>query len=208
MVRYTGPRVRITRRLGTLLPGLTCKQSKNQKKTPGQHGKETSQKGKDFSAYKKQLEEKQKLRFNYGLTEKQLSKYVRQAKQSSQLTGTVLIQLLELRLDSIVFQLGLAPTIIAARQLITHGHITVNGKNINIPSYQCQLQNIIGVQQGKVSRQVIEFFQEKNSRVLKQTATHLSLNKESLMGVINSQPTHESLGFELNELLVVEYYSR
>ena len=132
MARYTGAKLRITRRLGDL-PGLTSKKG-NSNRRPGQHGANQ----KKLTQYAIRLEEKQKIRFNYGLSEKQLMNYIKQAKKIKGTTGTILLQLLEMRLDNLVFRLGLAPTIAAARQLVSHGHITVNQLPVSIPSYQCQ----------------------------------------------------------------------
>ncbi|HEY9813587.1 MAG TPA: 30S ribosomal protein S4, partial [Candidatus Sericytochromatia bacterium] len=132
MSRYRGPRLRIVRRLGDL-PGLTRKTARRAY-APGQHG----QNRKKRSEYAIRLEEKQKLRFNYGITERQLLRYVRRARRASGSTGQVLLQLLEMRLDNTVFRMGMAPTIPAARQLVNHGHVTVNGRVVDIASYQCR----------------------------------------------------------------------
>ena len=137
MARYRGPKLRITRRLGTL-PGLTQKKSKK-KDRPGQHGKSNDGNAKKTTEYGLRLEEKQKLKFNYGLTESQLYQYIKEARRRQGITGLILLQLLEMRLDTICFNLGFAPTIANARQLVNHGHITVNGKSVNIPSFQCRL---------------------------------------------------------------------
>ncbi len=131
MSRYRGPRLRVVRRLGDL-PGLTRK-SARRSYPPGQHG----QARKKRSEYATQLEEKQKLRFNYGISEKQLLRYVRKAKRAGGSSGQTLLKLLEMRLDNIVFRLGMAPTIPAARQLVNHGHVQVNGRVVSIASYQC-----------------------------------------------------------------------
>ena len=132
MARYTGAKLRILRRLGDL-PGLTSKVVKKTNR-PGQHGMVS----KKLTPYAIRLEEKQKLRFNYGVSEKQLMTYVKQAKKIKGVTGTVLLQLLEMRLDNLVFRLGLAPTIAAARQLIRHKQILINQSCVSIPSYQFQ----------------------------------------------------------------------
>ena len=149
MSRYTGAKLRITRRLGDL-PGLTSKKG-NLTARPGQHGAVQ----KKLTQYAIRLEEKQKLRFNYGLSEKQLMNYIRQAKKVKGTTGTILLQLLEMRLDNLVFRLGLAPTIAAARQLVNHGHITVNQLPVSIPSYQCQPGDTISVKDSTASKQLI-----------------------------------------------------
>ena len=153
MSRYRGPKLRITRRLGTL-PGLTQKQSKK-KDRPGQHGKGSEGK-KKTTEYGVRLEEKQKLKFNYGLTESQLYRYIKEARRRNGVTGLILLQLLEMCLDSICFSLGFATTMANARQLVTHGHITVNGKAINIPSFQCRINDVISVKQKSTSKTLIE----------------------------------------------------
>ncbi|PSB61855.1 30S ribosomal protein S4, partial [Chroococcidiopsis cubana CCALA 043] len=150
MSRYRGPRLRVVRRLGDL-PGLTRKNARRSY-PPGQHG----QARKKRSEYAIRLEEKQKLRFNYGLTEKQLLRYVRRARRVTGSTGQVLLQLLEMRLDNTVFRMGMAPTIPAARQLVNHGHVMVNGREVNIASYQCRPGEVIGIKNKAQSRQLVE----------------------------------------------------
>ena len=162
MSKYIGPKLRITRRLGQLR-GLTRKKTNRrtiqffQKRKvirkvipPGQHGRtKLTKKGGRYntakSAYLIRLKVKQRLRFNYGLTERQLVLYVRKAKKIKESTGQVLLQLLEMRLDNIVFRLNMAPTIMAARQIINHGHIYVNNKKQSIPSYLCKPKDVISV---------------------------------------------------------------
>ena len=149
MARYTGAKLRITRRLGDL-PGLTSKKGKlNQR--PGQHGATQ----KKLTQYAIRLEEKQKLRFNYGVSEKQLMNYVRQAKKIKGATGSILLQLLEMRLDNVVFRLGMAPTIAAARQMVSHKHIMVNNSVVSIPSYQCKPGDILGVKDSSASKKLV-----------------------------------------------------
>ncbi len=159
MARYIGPRLRIIRRIGKLR-GFTRKKPfrrvfsgkgalRGKVIPPGQHGLtklfQTRPYDSSDSDYLIRLKVKQRLRFNYGLTEKQLINYVRKAKKIKESTGQVLLQFLEMRLDNIVFRLNMAPTIPAARQLITHGHIRVNGKKVNIPSYSCEPKDVISV---------------------------------------------------------------
>jgi small subunit ribosomal protein S4 len=167
MSRYRGPRLRIIRRLGEL-PGLTTRIPKNQN-PPGQHG--ASQK--KLSQYGIRLQEKQKLRYHYGLSESQLIGYVKKAKRLKGSTGDLLLQLLEMRLDNIVFRFGLAPTIPAARQLIRHGHIFVNNKKETIPSFQSSPQDLIKLNTKKISvervsenQKVNSFFSQLGSREL------------------------------------------
>jgi small subunit ribosomal protein S4 len=199
MARYRGPRLRIVRRLGEL-PALTRKVT-NRIAAPGQHGATP----KKLSQYGIRLQEKQKVRFNYGVSEAQLISYVRRAKSSRGSTGDVLLQLLEMRLDNIVFRLGMAPTIVAARQLVSHGHITVNGLRLNIPSYSCKPKDTIAVANKKASKALIKNFVETTQATL---PTHLSFNKESFVGIVNGLVSRDAVGIKLNELLLVEFYSR
>nr|AWX53367.1 ribosomal protein S4 [Halochlorococcum sp. NIES-1838] len=204
MSKYRGPRLRLVRKLGQL-PGLTQKVS-NKTNTPGQHGQPQNTFLKNMSPYGLRLLEKQKLRFNYGITERQFLRYVKKAKKYTGSTGEILLSLLEMRLDNIVYRLGMAPTILAARQLVSHGHIQVNKQKIDIASYECQLKDVISVKPKKSSRDLVQKFVEESSK--KQTPGHLSFNSENLVGVVNSPINREWVGLEINELLVVEYYSR
>lgn len=200
MSRYRGPRLRVVRRLGDL-PGLSRK-TPRRAYPPGQHG----QARKKRSEYAIRLEEKQKLRFNYGLSERQLLRYVRKARRVTGSTGQVLLQLLEMRLDNTVFRLGMAPTIPAARQLVNHGHITVNGKSVNIPSYQCRAGEVITVQDKEVSRKLVEANLQFPG--LAHLPSHLEFDKQKLVGKVNGIVEREWVALQVNELLVVEYYSR
>lgn len=130
MAHYTGPRRKVMRALGVELPGLSRKSIESRNHPPGQHGRKLSRK----SDYAKKLQEKQKLRFNYGLGERQIQRLFLEAKSSKQPTGDKLLELLECRLDNFVFRTGFAPTIVAARQLVRHRHIRLNGRLVNIPS--------------------------------------------------------------------------
>ncbi|MBD2197576.1 MULTISPECIES: 30S ribosomal protein S4 [Calothrix] len=200
MSRYRGPRLRIVRRLGDL-PGLTRK-SARRAYPPGQHG----QNRKKRSEYAIRLEEKQKLRLNYGLTEKQLLRYVRKARRVTGSTGQALLQLLEMRLDNTVFRLGLAPTIPAARQLVNHGHITINGRVVNIASYQCRPGEEISVRNKEASRKLVETNLQYPG--LANLPSHLEFDKAKLVGKVNGVIEREWVALQVNELLVVEYYSR
>lgn len=205
MSRYCGPRVRIIRRLGTL-PGFTTKISKR-KTTPGDHGKELKLKSRRSTLgddYRERLVEKQKLRYNYGVTEKQMVKYMVEAKRRIGSTEINFLKLLELRLDCIVFRLGFARTIPEARQLINHGHIQINNKKITIPSFECKINDEISVTQKEVSKKIIS----KPLQLQKSSPEHLLINKEKLTGKILKAPNRANLDLEVNELKVVEYYSR
>nr|YP_009519193.1 ribosomal protein S4 [Caulerpa verticillata]AYC65107.1 ribosomal protein S4 [Caulerpa verticillata] len=194
MSRYRGPKIRILKRLGRL-PAFGL--SLNQKALKKKGFREAKQKKKE-SSYTIRLKEKQKLRYNYGLTEKNLINYVRKARQKKTSTGEMLIKLLEMRLDNIVFRYGLAPTIPGARQLITHGHIEVNGNKINIPSYQCKDNDMI-----YVKKQVYK---------LEQKAPFFHLQNGTGTSRIKIEPSanqaQKNKDLNINELLVVEYYSR
>jgi small subunit ribosomal protein S4 len=200
MSRYRGPRLRITRRLGEL-PGLSRKTARRAY-PPGQHG----QNRKKRSEYAIRLEEKQKLRFNYGVTENQLLRYVRKARRVTGSTGQVLLQLLEMRLDNTVFRLGMAPTIPAARQLVNHGHILVNGREVNIASYQCRPGDQVTARGNERSKKMIEANLQYPG--LANLPSHLEFDKNKLEGKVNSVIEREWVALQINELLVVEYYSR
>lgn len=200
MSRYRGPRLRVVRRLGEL-PGLTRKVAKRAY-PPGQHGQARRKR----SEYAIRLEEKQKLRYNYGLTERQLLRYVKKARRSQGSTGQVLLQLLEMRLDNTIFRMGMAPTIPGARQLVNHGHVTVNGRVVNIASYNCKPGDVIGVRDRDRSRQLVETNLQFPG--LANLPSHLEFDKAKLEGKVNSVIEREWVALQINELLVVEYYSR
>nr|YP_010887422.1 ribosomal protein S4 [Dicranum hengduanensis]APW79578.1 ribosomal protein S4 [Dicranum polysetum]WJJ07719.1 small ribosomal protein 4 [Dicranum hengduanensis]WJJ07720.1 small ribosomal protein 4 [Dicranum hengduanensis]WJJ45067.1 ribosomal protein S4 [Dicranum hengduanensis]WJJ45147.1 ribosomal protein S4 [Dicranum hengduanensis] len=200
MSRYRGPRVRIIRRLGTL-PGLT---NKTPQLKSGSINQSTS--NKKVSQYRIRLEEKQKLRFHYGITERQLLNYVRIARKAKGSTGQVLLQLLEMRLDNVIFRLGMAPTIPGARQLVNHRHILVNNRIVNIPSYRCKPQDFITIEDRQKSQAMIikniDFSQKSK------IPNHLTFSSLEKKGLVNQILDQESIGLKINELLVVEYYSR
>nr|ARX95921.1 30S ribosomal protein S4 [Thorea hispida] len=200
MSRYRGPRLRICRRLGDL-PGLT-RQTSKKNKLPGEHG-ETNSKP---SEYALRLEEKQKLKFNYGVNERQLLRYIKKSKRLQGSTGQVLLQLLEMRLDNTIFRLTMAPTIPSARQLVNHGHVYVNKQIISIPSYQCKPGDIIEIKNQANSRKLVEQYLKFPG--LANIPNHLELDTQNLMGKIHSPIKREWVALQLNELLVVEYYSR
>jgi small subunit ribosomal protein S4 len=200
MSRYRGPRLRVVRRLGEL-PGLTRK-SPRRSYPPGQHGQARKKK----SEYAVRLEEKQKLRFNYGVTERQLLRYVKKARSSGGSTGQVILQLLEMRLDNTIFRMGMAPTIPAARQLVNHGHVTVNGRVVDIASYNCRPGDEIAVRDRESSRKLVE--QNLQYPGLANLPSHLEFDKNKMAGKVNSVIEREWVALQINELLVVEYYSR
>nr|QXO88744.1 ribosomal protein S4 [Hoya hamiltoniorum] len=199
MSRYRGPRLKKIRRLGAL-PGLT-----NKSPRAGNDLRNQSRSGKK-SRYCMRLEEKQKLRFHYGLTERQLLKYVRIAGKAKGSTGQVLLQLLEMRLDNILFRLGMASTIPAARQFVNHRHILVNGHIVDIPSYRCKPRDIITVKDEQKSKALIQKCLDSSSH--QELPSHLILQPFQYKGLVNQIIDSKWVGLKINELLVVEYYSR
>jgi len=199
MARYKGAKLRITRRLGDL-PGLTSKKGRNQR--PGQHGATQ----KKLTQYAIRLEEKQKLRFNYGISEKQLMNYIRRAKKIKGATGNILLQLLEMRLDNIIFRLGMAPTIAAARQIVGHKHITVNNSCVSIPSYQCKPGDVVSVKESSASKQLID--NNLKLPALSNIPQNLDFDKKTLTAKILGIIEREWIALNLNELFVIEFYSR
>jgi small subunit ribosomal protein S4 len=204
MSRYRGPKLRITRRLGTL-PGLTTKKS-NKINRAGTDGNANADTGKKLTEYGVRLEEKQKLKYNYGLTENQLYRYVKEARRRRGVTGLILLQLLEMRLDTLCFALGFGKTIAEARQIVNHGHITINNKVVSIPSFQCRLNDTISVKNQSNSKTLIEN-NVKNSQV-SQIPNHLKFDSSKLEATILDYCDRNDVSLQLDELLVIEYYSR
>lgn len=204
MSRYRGPKLKISRRLGPL-PGLTTKKSKKINR-PGKDGNANADTGKKLTEYGVRLEEKQKLKFNYGLTENQLYRYVKEARRRQGVTGLILLQLLEMRLDTICYTLGYAKSIAQARQLVNHGHITVNKKGVTIPSFQCRLNDIIGIKDKSSSKTLIEN-NIKNNQV-NNIPSHLKFDGLKLEAKVTDYCDRDDLTLQLDELLVIEHYSR
>lgn len=200
MARYRGPRLRITRRLGTDLPGLTRKIADSRPHPPGQHGMGRQR----FSEYKKQLYEKQKLRYNYGVSEKQLRNLFKEAQKSKEPAGLVLLKLLEQRLDNVVFRLGIAPTIPAARQLIVHGHLFVDGRKVDRPSFRVQPGHEISV--SPKSRNLVTI-QESIGNPTLRLPSYLTFDNGTMTGSMSAVPDREDVPVQVEEQLVVEYYS-
>nr|YP_010270951.1 ribosomal protein S4 [Pteris semipinnata]UJY97896.1 ribosomal protein S4 [Pteris semipinnata] len=189
------------------------------KNLPGFAGKDTMFNSGEFrvagdqSASKKisqfcvRLEAKQRLRFNYGLTERQLLKYVRIARKTRGSTGQVPLQLLEMRLDNIIFRLGMASTIPAARQLVNHRHILVNHRIVDIPSYRCKPRDIITIRNRPTSHNAAKGEYPGGGGIPDHLTLSLLKNGEPA-GLVNHMANRESVDLDINELLVVEYYSR
>ena len=206
MSRYRGPRLRIIRRFGkkVTLPGLTTKQSR--KILPPGKSPSSDNKNQKPTEYGIRLNEKQKLKFNYGLTENQLFRYVKEARRRKGVTGLILLQLLEMRLDTLCFTLGFAKSIAQARQLVNHGHIVVNKKVISIPSFQCRLNDIISVKEKSTSKNLVTNNIKVNQR--NEIPTNLKFDDSKLEAIVLDYCDRDDVQLQLNELLVVEYYSR
>lgn len=204
MSRYTGPKLKVNRRLG-LLPGLTTKRSKRIN-LPGKKGDSNADVSRKLTEYGIRLEEKQKLRFNYGLTENQLFKYVKEARRRRGVTGLILLQLLEMRLDTICYNLGFAKSIVQARQLVNHGHFMVNNKVVSIPSFQCRVNDIVGIKDKQISKNLIK----NNLKVNKgfTIPSYLKINTSKYEAQILDYCDRSDISLQLDELLVIEYYSR
>nr|QKV47438.1 ribosomal protein S4 [Platycerium bifurcatum] len=204
MSRYRGPRLKLIRRLKNL-PGFGGKS-----KIPnlGEFRVATDQSAsKKISQFCVRLETKQRLRFNYGLTERQLLNYVRVARKAKGSTGQVLLQLLEMRLDNIIFHLGLASTVPAARQLVTHRHILVNSCVVDIPSYRCKPKDSITVRNRPTSYNALKNKFTGGDKTPDYLTISLS-EDDKPTGLVNCIANRESVNLNINELLVVEYYSR
>jgi small subunit ribosomal protein S4 len=204
MSRYRGPKLKISRRLGNL-PGLTTKKSRKLNRA-GKDGNANADTNKKLTEYGVRLEEKQKLKFNYGLTESQLFRYVKEARRRKGVTGLILLQLLEMRLDTICFTLGFAKSIGQARQLVNHGHITVNNQVVDIPSFQCRLNDVIRIKPKSSSKTLVEN-NLKNTRI-SQIPSHLKFDNSTLEATVLDYCDRSDILLQLDELLVIEYYSR
>jgi small subunit ribosomal protein S4 len=202
MARYTGPRVRISRRFGIPIFGPT-KYLERRNYGPGVHGPKSRRKHTDYGLG---LIEKQKLRYYYGLMEKQFRGVYEKALRRRGVTGEQMLQILETRLDNVVFHLGFANTRAAARQMVCHGHITVKGRKVSIPSYALKVNDVIVVKNNSVSRQLAtKGLEVSTSRAV---PDWLSLSKEEFKGTVMRIPTRDEIQPIANEQAVVEFYSR
>src|SRR3954463_1033105 len=202
MARYTGPSTRISRRFGQYIVG-SAKVLERRNFPPGQHGPKSRRK---LSEYAVGLAEKQKLRYVYGLLERQFRRTFETAKKERGVTGERFLQLLETRLDSVVYLLGLAKSRAAARQFVNHGHIRVNGHKVDIASYNVLAGDEIEVKNSPASRQLATRCLEENR--IRNVPGWLSMNAESFKAVVNRLPTREEMEQGINEQLIVEFYSR
>ena len=202
MARYTGPKVRISRRFGVPIFGPS-KYLERRNYGPGVHGPKSRRK---HTEYGLGLIEKQKLRYYYGLMERQFRGVYEKALRRRGVTGEQMLQILETRLDNIVFHLGFANSRAAARQMVGHGHMKVNGKKVNIPSYAVKVNDVVEVKDGSVSRQLAT--KNLESATSRPVPDWLSLTKDAFKGVIMRIPTRDEIQPIANEQAVVEFYSR
>ena len=204
MARYRGPRLKICRALGVDLPGLTTKIRKEHRQhPPGVHG--AGRRGKP-SDYKIRLQEKQKLRFHFGVGEKQFRKYMSEAARRKGPTGENLITLLERRLDNVIWRLGFAPTIPAARQMVVHGHITLNGHKVDRPSYQVKDGMTIQIREKSLQTDFIRSRLEEATH--RNPPEYMERDLETASGKMTQRPTRNDLPFDVDLQQVVEYYSQ
>ena len=201
MARYTGPKTKIARKFGEPIFG-SDKAFEKRNYPPGQHGS-SKRRGKK-SEYSIQLMEKQKAKFTYGILERQFRNLFEKASRSKGVTGEVLLQLCESRLDNMVYRFGLSPTRSGARQLVSHRHITVNDSIVNIPSYQVKKGDIVGVREKSKTLNIIQETRLKNESSFE----WLSWNQDELKGTLVSIPERIQIPENIKEQLIVELYSK
>jgi small subunit ribosomal protein S4 len=202
MSRYTGPRRKIMSRLGVDLPGLSTASIEERPNPPGQHGARAV--GGRKSEFGLQLMEKQKLRFNYGVSERQLRRAVTEAKRLKGATGSKIVELLERRLDNLVFRAGFAPTVPAARQLVSHGHFTLNGRRVTVPSIRLRVGDEFAPTESGRSIVLVGSSLQKPSL---ERPEWLALDGQDMKARLTHLPEGDSAPFPLDLQRVVEYYS-
>ena len=203
MARYVGPRLKVCRSLGVILPGLTSESQLKRPFPPGQHG--ARRKGK-MSNYKERLVEKQKLRFHYGIQERQFRRYMVEASRLKGPTGRNLITLVESRLDNVVWRLGLSRTIPGARQLVVHGHLTVNGVRTDRPNFSVSPGYVVSVHPKARQKPFVQSALENAASRVR--PNYLDFDPATFSGKMVVRPEREDLPFECNPQAIVEYYSQ
>lgn len=201
-MRYTGPKVKRARRLGMAFTEKDARILQKRPTPPGQHGASRVR----ISEYGMQLREKQKAKINYGVQEKQFIRYFDKALNKPGVTGDLLLEMLELRLDNIVFRLGFAETRAQARQLVNHGFFEVNGKRVDIASFATKPGDAVAVREPKRKSKYMEIRKEKLKGV--KTQEWVELQADKFAGKVLSVPTPEQIGNQINTQLIVEHYSR
>jgi small subunit ribosomal protein S4 len=203
MSRYRGPRLKIIRRLGTQLPGLMRTEGDLRRPyPPGQHGPTKRAKLSDFAL---RLREKQKLRFHYCISEKQFRRYVKHAAVGKGNPGINLLQSLETRLDNAVFRAGFAPTVRAARQMTGHGHISVNGKRVDIPSYALKVGDVFSVHEKSGMKEQIKNNRKDPGNLA--SPSFIEVDDENTSVKITMKPAREDIPVQVQEHFIIEYYS-
>ena len=201
MARYTGPKTKIARKFGEPIYGPD-KYLEKKNYPPGMHG--AAKRRKKVSEYGTQLLEKQKAKYTYGVLERQFRKTFELASKKKGVTGLILLQLIESRLDNVVYRLGIAPTRNAARQLVNHRHIVVNGKILNIPSYLVKVGDVVGVREKSKSLEVVTNSLEGRSNKY----SWLEWDSDKMCGKFMNYPSREEIPENINEQLIVELYSK
>ena len=201
MARYTGPKTKIARKFGDAIYGPDKNYDKKNY-PPGQHG--GNKKRRKLSEYGLQLREKQKAKYTYGVLERQFANLFDKAQRSKGVTGEVLLQLLESRLDNMVFRLGMAPTRSGARQLVSHRHITVNGQVVNVPSFSVKPGDVVGVREKSKSLEVIQ--NALGSRRV--NVSWLEWDSAAMAGKLINRPERDQIPETIKEQLIVELYSK
>lgn len=200
MARYTGPKAKISRKFGEPIFG-SSKAAQKKAYPPGQHGRGRRKKQSEYAI---QLAEKQKAKYTYGVLERQFANVFDKASRKSGITGEILLQLLEARLDNTVYRLGISPTRRGARQLVSHKHITVNGEVVNIPSYALKPSDVIGVREKSKSLEAITDSLKSNAR----SYSWLEWDSVNMNGKYLNAPSREEIPENIKEQLIVELYSK
>jgi len=199
-LKYNGPKVRLSRKLGISITAKAERYRENKPYPPGQHGLRRRRRQSNYAA---QLMEKQRLRFQYNVSEKQMRNSFKQASRQKGVVGENLVRLLELRLDSLVHRAGLAPTIFAARQFVGHGHLDVNGRRVDIPSYHVRVGDVIKVREKSRKKRMFN-----EARVPVTLPEYLSVDESGYEVTVNHLPSRDEVPVICDVQLVVEYYSR
>ena len=200
MAKYTGPEYRKSRRFGFSILE-SGKELTKKPYAPGQHGQKRAKK---LSNYGIQLQEKQKVRFMYGLNEKQFRKTFEEAKKLKNVHGEDFLKLLESRLDNLVYRIGFATTRKGARQLVNHGHVTVNGKKVNIPSYRCKPGDVITIKENDKNLTIVK----SSLDTINHRVEFVTYDDAKMTGTFVRYPERSELNADINESLIVEFYNR
>lgn len=202
MARYLGPKCKKCRQLGYSVCGSEHCALLRRNTNPGMH----PYLRREMSDFKRHLMEKQKLRFSYWVSERQLRRYMKRASRSQGIVGENLLKLLERRLDNIVYRIGFAPTIMAARQMIVHGHIEVNGRKVDIPSYAVRIGDVISVKDKSKDMSLVKEGWARSSA--RPRPSYIDVDKVHLQGTVTSVPLRDEIPVDIDEDLVVEHYTR